>query len=196
VSVIVTTIWTYTTRPVFTATATLRIEKDEPRVLKFEEVVKADAQQDYYQTQFKILQSRTLANRVIGLLALDQHAEFQRPEQDDGWVATLRPGPGSASCSGCRCRRPSRRGQRGSRARVADDPVLRGRLTVEPVRNARLVKVAFESHYPDLAARVANTLAEAFIARISTRRSRPLATPLSSWPSRWRRRGPSSRPRR
>src|SRR5205809_2369471 len=37
-----------------------------PHVVKFDEVVKdADSQQDYYQTQYKLLQSRTLANRVI-----------------------------------------------------------------------------------------------------------------------------------
>ena len=167
VSVIVTTICTFTTRPTFTAAATLRIEKDEPRILKFEEVVKADAQQDYYQTQFKVLQSRTLANRVIGLLGLDQHAEFVRPDEEDGWFATAQawarerlvqwvpvpPPPG-----------PQGEGE----DLMLESPLTRafeGRLSVEPVRNARLVKVAFQSHYPDLAARVANTLAEAFIAQ-------------------------------
>src|SRR2546429_8530334 len=38
------------------------------------------------------------------------------------------------------------------------------RVTVDPVRNARLVYVSFDSHYPDLAARTANPLADAFIA--------------------------------
>src|SRR2546428_541092 len=70
------TLYTFTIRPVFTGTVSLRIEKEPPRVVKFEEVVKeADNQQDYYQTQYKILQSRSLANRVIGLLQLDQHEE-------------------------------------------------------------------------------------------------------------------------
>jgi polysaccharide biosynthesis transport protein len=167
VSVIVTTIWTFTTRPVFTATATLRIEKDEPRVLKFEEVVKADAQQDYYQTQFKILQSRTLANRVIGLLGLDQHSEFQRPEQDSGWAATAQAWARERLVQWVPVPPPSEP-QGGGEDLALESPMTRSfeqRLTVEPVRNARLVKVAFESHYPDLAARVANTLAEAFIAQ-------------------------------
>src|SRR2546429_133208 len=39
------------------------------------------------------------------------------------------------------------------------------RVIVDPVRNARLVNVSFDSHYPDLAARTANTLADAFIAQ-------------------------------
>src|SRR5436190_5459092 len=80
------TIYTFTVRPVYTGTVSLRIEKEPPRVLKFDEVVKeADNQQDYYQTQFKILQSRSLANRVIGLLQLDQHEEFE--EDQDDWLA-------------------------------------------------------------------------------------------------------------
>ncbi len=165
VTVVVAAVWTFTTRPVYTGSATLRIEKEEPRVLKFEEVVKADSQDDYYQTQYKILQSRTLANRVIGLLALDQHPQFAALG-DEGWLA---------------------RGRAWARERLvrwlpmapppppdaADDlvpesPLTRAvltRLKVQPVRNARLVTVSFESHYPDLSARVANTLAEAFMAQ-------------------------------
>src|SRR5262249_58405879 len=76
--------------PVFLATATLRIEKDEPHVLKFEQVIKEEnPQQDYYQTQYKVLQSRALASRVIGVLGLDQHPEFEQADQSDGWLATI-----------------------------------------------------------------------------------------------------------
>jgi len=167
VTVIVTTIWSFTTRPLFTATATLRIEKEEPRVLKFEEVVKADPQQDYYQTQFKILQSRTLASRVIGVLGLDQHSEFQRPDQEDGWVTTAQAWARERLVQWVPVPPPSEP-QGGGEDLVLESPLTRAferRLSVEPVRNARLVKVAFESYYPDLAARVANTLAEAFIAQ-------------------------------
>jgi capsular exopolysaccharide synthesis family protein len=166
VTVIVTTIWTFTTRPLFTATATLRIEKEEPRVLKFEEVVKADAQQDYYQTQFKILQSRTLASRVIGLLGLDQHSEFQRLDQENGWVTTAQAWARERLVQWVPVPPPSE--PQGTEDLVLESPLTQAferRLSVEPVRNARLVKVAFESYYPDLAARVANTLAEAFIAQ-------------------------------
>ena len=51
---------------------------------------------------------------------------------------------------------------------ILESPLTRaflGRLSVEPMRNTRLVDVSFQSHYPDLAARVVNTLAEAFIAQ-------------------------------
>src|SRR5687768_9355966 len=49
---------TFTTRPIYTAKATLKLEKEEPRVVKFEEVVRTDPQPDYYQTQYKLLKSR------------------------------------------------------------------------------------------------------------------------------------------
>jgi len=163
VTVIAVMIWTFTTKPVYTGTATLRIENEEPKVLKFEEVVKgADSQQDYYQTQYKILQSRTLANRVIGLLQLDQHPEFSQLERDGGLAAWVRrqlvswipvPPPPAPE---------------GAEDLVLESPLAETfleHLSVEPVRNSRLVKVSFDSHYPDLAARVANTTADAFIAQ-------------------------------
>src|SRR5436309_1105430 len=159
------TIYTFTVRPVFTGTVSLRIEKEPPRVLKFDEVVKeADNQQDYYQTQYKILLSRSLANRVIGLLQLDQHEEFV--DDQDGWLARGEswlkeqlvrwiPVPPPAA------------------PEATDDLMVASPLTdtflkrviVDPVRNARLVNVSFDSHFPDLAARTANTLADAFIAQ-------------------------------
>ena len=159
------TLYTFTVRPVYTGTVSLRIEKEPPRVVKFEEVVKeADSQQDYYQTQYKILQSRSLANRVIGLLQLDQHPEFE--DNQDGWMARgeswLReqlvrwipvPPPAAPEAT-----------EDLTVASPLTDTFLK-RVTVDPVRNARLVYVSFDSHYPDLAARTANTLAGAFIAQ-------------------------------
>src|SRR5438094_4654054 len=159
------TIYTFTVRPVFTGTVSLRIEKEPPRVLKFDEVVKeADNQQDYYQTQYRILQSRSLANRVIGLLQLDQHPEFaaapkslnERTEDTvREWLVRWIPVPPPPAPEAVE-------------DLVVTSPLTSaflGRLTVEPIRSSRLVKVAFDSGHPDLAARAANTVAEAFMAQ-------------------------------
>jgi capsular exopolysaccharide synthesis family protein len=168
VTVIVATVWTYTTRPVFNATAVLRIEKEEPRILKFEEVVKVNSEQGYkQQTEHKILQSRTLASRVIGLLELDQHPEFQHLDTEKGWLTTAQawtrqwlvqwifviPPPAPQRTEDLALESPLTH-------------AFQKRLTVKPVRNTRLVEVSFESYYPDLAARVANTLAEEFIVHL------------------------------
>ncbi len=163
--VIVATLWAFTTRPIYTASATLRIEKDQPRVVKFDEVVQEDSQQDYYQTQYKLLQSRSLANRVIGLLALDQHPEFQAPEQARGLLPRAQAWVREQAVRWIPVAPPAAPEAR-EELRVASpitDAFL-DRLEVQPIRNSRLVRIAFNSHHPDLAARAANALAEAFIA--------------------------------
>jgi polysaccharide biosynthesis transport protein len=163
-TVIAATIWTFRTQPVFTGTAMLRMEKEEPRIVKFEEVLKADTREDYNQTQYQILQSRTLAKTVIHSSNLHQHPDFR--DLNRGWLAALWgwvrtqvnrwvPAP------------PPRTREADGEVDVASpmtDAFL-SRLKVEPIRSSRLVRVSFDSHYPELAAQVTNTLAEAFIAQ-------------------------------
>jgi polysaccharide biosynthesis transport protein len=164
VTVAATALWTFTTRPRFVASVVLRIEKDEPRVVKFEDVLKVDtATEDYYQTQYGILQSRSLAETVIQRLGLDKHPEFEDPDRtwfDDvrDWVnaqfrrltpATPEP-PADAAKDELTVSSP------------VTDAFLR-RVTVDPVRNSRLVRVGFESYHPYLAAKVANALATTYI---------------------------------
>src|SRR3989442_5047887 len=150
ITAIVVTLWTFTTRPVFTGTATLRIEREQPRVVKFEEVIKeSDSQQDYYQTQYKLLQSRTLANRVIGLLQLDQHPDFQRPEGERSWLAQgeawlrerlvrwvpVPPPPAPEATEDVALASPLTN-------------ALLGRLSIEPVPSSPLLAISFHSHPP------------------------------------------------
>ena len=127
-------VWSVTARPVFTGTAMLRIDKEEPRVLKFDQAARDDggeSVQTQLQTYHRLLRSRALANRVVGLLGLGQNPEFRSV---------------------------------GGRPGQLTDAFLE-RLQVEPIRNTRLVKVSFESRNPELAARVANALADSAIAQ-------------------------------
>lgn len=70
--------WAVLGRPVFSSAALLRVDREEPRVLKFDQVIREDGElpQIQLQTVQRLLQSRTLANRVIDLLALEHHPEF------------------------------------------------------------------------------------------------------------------------
>jgi capsular exopolysaccharide synthesis family protein len=128
-------VWSVTARPVFTGTAMLRIEKEEPRILKFEPPGRDDtageSAQTQLQTHHRLLQSRALANRVLALVDLERHPEFRSVGRRPGELTNA----------------------------------FLDRLQVEPVRNTRLVKVSFKSRSPELAAQVANTLADAVIAQ-------------------------------
>src|SRR5438046_2403196 len=68
------------TQPVFESSAQILIERDTPNVLSFKEVAQVDAaRDDYYQTQYKLLQSRALARRVVESMDLLADPEFGGP---------------------------------------------------------------------------------------------------------------------
>ena len=74
------TLRTLLTRPVYEGTAQILIERADPSVLNFKEVAQLDSQRDdYYQTQYKLLQSRSLARRVVDQLNLLSDPEYGGP---------------------------------------------------------------------------------------------------------------------
>jgi succinoglycan biosynthesis transport protein ExoP len=63
--------------PQYIATATILIEADQAKVLSIEEVYGVDSSRDeYFQTQYEILKSRQIAEKVIEKLKLYQHPTF------------------------------------------------------------------------------------------------------------------------
>ena len=99
---------------------------------------------EYYPTQYRLLASRGLAERVVVNLRLDQDPGF-----NPGRSAAQRVGPVTS----------------------ADDEAAVGRLAgavlgaleINPLRNTQLVEVSFRSRSPELAARVANGVVDAYI---------------------------------
>src|SRR6266446_10351251 len=93
----VATIRTLLTRPVFLATAQILIERENPNVLTFKDVTEVNAQRDdYFQTQYSLLQSRSLARRVVEALNLLQDPEFGGPRPPTEVQAALAVPPGSS----------------------------------------------------------------------------------------------------
>src|SRR5712672_4817605 len=67
-------------KPVYRAKALLEIEKENPSLVSPQELFQLDEVSDaYLETQYKVLGSADLAERVIGQLNLNQVAEF-RPQ--------------------------------------------------------------------------------------------------------------------
>ena len=66
--------------PLYTARVQLLIENDNPNVVKFDEVYETNKlTNDYYQTQYKILQSRLIARRTIEAEKLWKHPALVGP---------------------------------------------------------------------------------------------------------------------
>jgi capsular exopolysaccharide synthesis family protein len=98
---------------------------------------------EYYPTQYELLQSRGLAERVVKSLDLMSDPSFN---------------PGAAPDSR---RRTTAEDDQATLGRLADQ--LRGGLAVDPVNGTQLVHLSFRSASPEFAAKAANAFAEAFI---------------------------------
>ena len=156
---IATAVGTFTMRPIYRGTATIQINKENPQIVDFKEIFAVNTMDmDYYQTQYKILESRTLARRVIQTLKLSEHPEFQpKPETPfQEWKSKL-----WASLPGF-FDSPDKKASENGRETFLINRFLT-KLKIEPIRNSRLVKVHFDSNFPQLSTQVSNSLAAAYI---------------------------------
>ncbi|MEW6456129.1 MAG: polysaccharide biosynthesis tyrosine autokinase [Acidobacteriota bacterium] len=134
-------IMTFTANPTYIARGSLLIEK-EPNIFTFEEIFQIETyRDDYYQTQYKLLQSRTLADKVVERLKLYENEEF-----------IGKPG---------KRKKPVDKSDPVFRSSLIDS--FLGRLDVKPMRQTRLIEINYKSHDPKLAANAVNALFDSFI---------------------------------
>jgi len=149
----------FTREPLYTAAASIQIERQPPNVTAGQDVQKTESdgydKYDYYQTQFEILASRKIAASVIDSLGLAGDPRFVESKRWyskllDKVVANLPPALmerlGRAPNTDA--------GENENEQRILDRYARM--LTVLPVRNSRLVMVGFTSRFPDLSAEVVN----------------------------------------
>jgi capsular exopolysaccharide synthesis family protein len=138
----IVTIYSFLARPSYTARGTLLIEK-EPNILTFEEVFRIETlMDDYYQTQFKLLQSWSLADNIIEKMKLQENAKFAGK-------------PGTEKAAGGAVDEAS------VRSKLVEK--FLGKLAVKPIRQTRLVEVQWKDNDPKFAAEVVNALFDSFI---------------------------------
>jgi len=142
----------------YQAVASLVFELDQANLVSVEEIYDLGNQRrEYILTQTQMLQSRQLAERVIQRLSLSENPEFS-PGQVGTTMGMI------FSFSGSEADDP---GTTDSGEIDAITTTFLKRLTIEPVRNTNIVRVKFEAQSPVLAAQIANTLVEEFIAEQS-----------------------------
>lgn len=138
------------TTPVYATSIVIQIDREETRVLGSDSesmqspsLIQAE---EFFQTQYGLLRSRSLAERVVDKLGLANSDAFL-----DAMDVKFAPADGLTPTATAAARR---------RLVVK---VVQNNLTVIPVRGSRHVKLAFESPDPELAARVLNAFGESFI---------------------------------
>lgn len=136
------TLGSFLVRPLYTTTVQLQIEKYRPNVLPFQDVMTSytDFRDDFYETQSRLIQSRTVARAVVRKLELAQHSLFEiSPTKREELHLT----PDDVEL------------------RLADK--VRAATKVDLIRNSRLANVSFVSADPQMSAQIANAIADAYI---------------------------------
>lgn len=139
--------------PQYTASSTIEISRESDRVTDFQGVERetSAADQEFYQTQYGLLQSNSLSERVAAQLRLLDDPNFFEMFGVATEGAAFDQANGRYAASG-----------RKVRQRIAGE-ILRNHLTVAPTRLSRLVEVRFASPSPGFSRRVANAWVENFI---------------------------------
>lgn len=158
VALVLGVVVTLLSTPIYRASATLQIDREAAQVVDVEGVLPAEGMysaQEFYQTQYGLLKSRSLAQRVVTGLRLAQDAQFL--ESNRRSPANARPSDGQVG------------GSSAERNRQAVNQLL-ANLRVTPVVNSRLVTISYDSADPALAQAVVNSVTETFISTNLERR--------------------------
>lgn len=144
----------YMMTPVYSSSASLLVEQNKSKLASMDAVYGGSgSDQTYYQTQVEMLKSRALMEAVVDRLKLTTHPLFNapvKPSMLDGLLSGL----GVSAKSAVRDEKQLRKG-------VA--AALAGMVTIEPSRTSQLIKISVLSTDKDLAAALANSVADTYI---------------------------------
>ncbi len=138
-------LYSFTVVPIYKATVQILIERQVPRLLGDQREVQPVYDfygEEFYQTQYKLLEGQALAKKVAEKLKLKKHEYYA------GIFRNLPPSADEAQK------------QRAEQQLVN---AIAGGVEVSPIRNSRLVNVSFYHRDPRFAALVVNTLARCYI---------------------------------
>ena len=148
---------TLMTTPLYTAAVRLQIDRNIAKIVEGGNVTPAEGSDlEFMRTQYELLNSRTMAERVASSLKLGDDQDFLNPRDFSplrmlsSAVTDLSSGEISAS-------------ERASRERAAAGIIVANHA-VKPVAGSRLVDITYTDPVPSRAQRIANAYAEAFIA--------------------------------
>jgi succinoglycan biosynthesis transport protein ExoP len=152
--------------PVYRAIVTLQIDREAINVINLEGVQPEESStgNEYFQTQYELLASRSLAERVVSTLGLDENRGFNRNDATLlGWLADL-VGPDASEQTVASSEDEQTRRRRETVER------LTASVSISPVRNSRIVRINFDHIDPVIARDVVNGYADVFIANNLDRR--------------------------
>lgn len=159
---VIASLYAYSLRPVYRGTATVLLDPVRKKSVTNEEMYEGlmGTPRDYYLTQIEIMKSHDLADRLVRVLNLSRHPDYDpRHVKEKGWFEStldlLRQATTPAAA-------PAAAPKEEDIIEGVTSRVM-GAISVQPVRNTQIVKLSFDSHDPVIAERVPNTLAMIYV---------------------------------
>lgn len=145
----------YMMTPIYSSSVSILVEQNKSKLASMDAVYGgAGSDQMYYQTQVEMLKSRALMEAVVDRLKLTTNPLFNAPAKPS-FVKGLLSGLGmSTSKSFVRDEH---------KVREAMARALAGMVTIEPSRTSQLIKISVESPDREMAATIANSVADTYI---------------------------------
>jgi capsular exopolysaccharide synthesis family protein len=152
-------------KSVYRSTATLLLDPEVSKIAPVESLYGIKSGEQYYKTQYQILQSNSLAKAVILRMELDKNSEF-KAKKKTGFFAKLNLNWVKKIKSLFIANEDSDNAVNSNASSNALEAIVskfQSRLTIDPVRDSQLVNVSFDAYDPVLAAQIANTIANTYI---------------------------------
>ena len=171
-----TLISTLLTEPEYKATAKLEISLENPKVVNFDQVVELETKSDaFYETQYLLLKSNSLAKQVVEKLNLAEHPEFNPEKKKQSLISRAMSSVTDLIDNTLNGIKKITTRQQDTQISGIDEAIAEaseedalinaftGKLQVTPIGNSRLVDISFMSHDRKLAADAVNALSDTFI---------------------------------
>jgi capsular exopolysaccharide synthesis family protein len=160
---------TFTATPIYRATVSIQIDRQAPKI------VKTDTQPDFgegsdrfYETQYDLLRSRMLAERVASDLNLGSAVDFLDPPSSSPWKKLRSLILPSASTTATTTTEHEAGNLEQRKAAAAS--MVQGGVSVEPVPGSSLVRISYDSPSAKWAAQIANGVADTYVTSNLERR--------------------------
>lgn len=149
------TVVVYMMTPIYSSSVSVLVEQNKSKLASMDAAYGgAGTDQAYYQTQVEMLRSRVLMEAVVDRLKLTTHPLFNAPAQPSLLNSML-------SALGMNAAKPVNRDEKLVRKGIAG--ALDGMVSIEPSRTSHLIKINVLSSDREMAATIANAVADAYI---------------------------------
>jgi capsular exopolysaccharide synthesis family protein len=165
--VTIVTVASFLMKPSYRATTSIQIRKASPSTVAFQDVFQSDrTERDYYLTQYEILRSRNLAQRVINKMPGDMEAEMSSKGIVSSAIGVI-----SGYLPTFANDAHEVFDEQKKENKLINSVIKR--LGVQPVKTSQLVNISFVANDPKFAANVANTIADEYLLYVRESKIEP-----------------------